>query len=80
MTPNEALAEVRKDLSSAFGEALADKILASAQSAARTPADGFDASHFALLLEMLCKDDRMVGMLGELGVRDRMKRWEKLLI
>jgi hypothetical protein len=79
MSLDEALAEVRKDLSSAFGEALADKILASAQSAAQMPSKGFDAAQFTLLLETLGKDDRVIGMLGELGVKDRMKRWKKLL-
>jgi hypothetical protein len=79
MSPDEVLAEVRKDLSLAFGEALADKILASAQSAARMPSEGFDASQVALLLETLGKDERVIGMLGEFGVKDRMKRWEQLL-
>ena len=79
MKPDEALAEVRRDLSAAFGESLADKILASVLSAARMAPDGCTADDFAQLIGLLGKDDRVVGMLGEFGVRDRMRRWEKLV-
>lgn len=77
MSPEEALLEVRKDLVAAFGEHLAGLLIETAGN----PASGgtFDAELFKALIASLCKDSRVQGMFGELGVKDKRSRWEKLV-
>jgi len=77
MTPQEALFEVKKDLAAAFGENLAGHLMETA--GALPPGKGPDARFFKDLIAALCKDARVQGMFGELGVRDKQARWEKLV-
>jgi aminoglycoside/choline kinase family phosphotransferase len=76
MSTQEALDEVRKDLIAAFGETLAGRIM----DAARCTQQGApDNAAFKAVVESLCRDERVLGMFGELGVRDKKNRWEKLV-
>jgi len=77
MSPQEALLEVRKDLVAAFGEGLAGQLI----EMAGKPSLGreHDAASFKDLVAALCKDSRVQGMFGELGVRDKQAHWEKLV-
>jgi len=77
MTPGEALDEVRKDLSQAFGDALSARILDAARTAAK--AAEVDTASYKNVIDWLCKDERVLGMFGELGVRDKQSRWGKLV-
>lgn len=79
MNPREALGEVRKDLATAFGEDLAERILAGALNAARAPEGDLDRGTYARVTQSLSKDERVIGMFGELSVRDKLSRWEKLV-
>ena len=77
MTPEEALREVRKDLVAAFGENLACQLI---ETASKLPlGDEPDALAFKELIAALCRDSRVQGMFGELGVKDKKSRWEKLV-
>ena len=77
MTPEAALREVRKDLVAAFGENLACQLIESAGDP--SPDENPDAESFKKLIAALCKDARVQGMFGELGVKDKKSRWEKLV-
>lgn len=76
MTPQEALEEVRKDLTQAFGDALAARIMNAAGD--RLPKEEIGAVVYREVVSALCKDERVLGMFGELGVKDKQQRWEKL--
>ena len=77
MTPREALNEVLKDLTQAFGDSLAARIVDSAQSGSQEKE--LDAASYLNVIKALCKDERIQGMFGELGVKDKQKRWETLI-
>jgi len=79
MTAREALEEVHKDLATAFGEELAERILTVALNTNRAPEGELDPGAYAEVLRSLCKDERVIGMYGELSVRDKMTKWEKLV-
>ena len=79
MKPHEALEEIRKDLAVSFGEGLAARIIISARSNAQAPVIGLDRAKYVEMVRMVCKDERVVGMLGELGVKDRKAKWETLV-
>jgi hypothetical protein len=77
MNPLEALDEVRKDLTHAFGDALATRIMDAACNTA--PREELNAASYRDLIASLCRDERVRGMFGELGVKDKQQRWEKLV-
>jgi hypothetical protein len=77
MTPQEALQEVRKDLTQAFGDALAARIMNAADD--RPQKEEIGAAAYRDVISALCKDERVMGMFGELGVKDKQQRWEKLV-
>jgi len=79
MTPNEALEEILKDLSASFGDGLAARIVMSARSNVQAPETGFNRVQYAEVVATLCKDPRVIGMLGELGVGEKKKRWERFI-
>ena len=76
MTPQEALEEVRKDLTQAFGDALAARIMNAACD--RLLKEEIGTAAYRDVISSLCKDERVLGMFGELGVIDKQQRWEKL--
>ena len=77
MRPLDALHEVRKDLVAAFGESLANQLIETAGTL--SPGEEPDAASFRELVATLCKDARVQGLFGELGVRDKLSHWEKLV-
>ena len=79
MTPQEALEEILKDLSVSFGDGLAARIVMSARNNAQAPVTGLDKVKYAEVVQTLCRDPRVVGMLGELGARERTTYWEQLV-
>ena len=79
MKPHEALGEVLKDLSISFGDGLAARIVMSARNDTQAPIIGLDKAKYTELVQALCKDHRVVGMLGELGARERTTHWERLV-
>lgn len=79
MKPHEALEEVRKDLTVSFGEGLAARLLLMARATAGAPIVGLDKTKYVELLKTLCGDERVVGMLGEFGAREKQTHWEKLV-
>jgi len=79
MTPQEALDQILKDLSVSFGDGLAARIISSARSTARVPDDNLDTTHYTGVVQAVCEDARVIGMLGELTVRDKQSLWNKLV-
>lgn len=79
MKPHEALEEIFKDLSASFGDGLAARIVMNARSNVQAPAIGLDKVKYTEVVHTLCKDPRVVGMLGELGAREKTTRWEQLV-
>ena len=77
MSPQEALEEVRKDLMQAFGSALAARIIDASRS--MPSQEEIDIDSYRAAIASLCKDERVLGMFGELGVKDKRQRWEKLV-
>jgi len=79
MTPNEAIEEILKDLSISFGDRLASQIVMSARSSVPAPPADFGRRQYAEVVRTVCGDARVVGMLGELTVKERQSLWEKLV-
>jgi hypothetical protein len=79
MTPREALAKIAKDLSAAFGDGLAARIMSSARSAVQAPDRDLGRLQYVEVVRALCKDERVIGMLGELTVREKRSLWEQLV-
>lgn len=79
MTPNEALEEILKDLSASFGDGLAARIVMSARSTVPATESGLDQTNYGEVVQALCRDPRVIGMIGELGVQEKKKRWEQLV-
>ena len=79
MTPQEALAKIANDLSAFFGDGLATQIISSAQRAAQSPDAELDKVKYAEIVHALCRDARVIGMLGELTVREKQSLWEQLV-
>lgn len=78
MKPAEALEEVKRELDSLFGKGLMGAIMVSARNKSKAPALGMTKEHFDKLIDEICKDDRVVGMLGAAGSRQKLVRWKKL--
>lgn len=78
MTPQEALGEILKDLSASFGDGLASRIVMSARSAA-PPQGDLDRQQYVEVVRTVCRDARVIGMLGELTVGEKQSLWERLV-
>lgn len=79
MKPHEALDKILKDLSDSFGDGLAARIIMSARSDAQAPVVGLDRVQYREVVHTLCRDARVIGMLGELTVREKQSLWEQLV-
>lgn len=79
MKPHEALDTILKDLSISFGDGLAARIIMSARSNVQAPVIGLDKVKYAEVVHTLCRDARVIGMLGELGVKEKLSHWEQLV-
>jgi hypothetical protein len=79
MKPHEALDTILKDLSVSFGDGLAARIIMSARSDAQAPVVGLDKVKYRSVVHTLCRDARVIGMLGELTVREKRSLWEQLV-
>jgi hypothetical protein len=79
MKHHEALQEILKDLSLSFGDGLAERIVMSARGSAQDPVIGLDKEKYAEIVRTLCRDPRVVGMLGEIGAREKTTRWGQLV-
>ena len=79
MKPHEAIDYLQKDLSVSFGDGLATQIMMSARSTAQAPVISLDKAQYTEIVHKVCKDPRVVGMLGELTVREKLVLWEQLV-
>lgn len=79
MNSREALEEVHKDLATAFGEDLAERILSGVLNSARATDGNLDRAAYVEVVRTLGRDERVIGMFGELSVRDKLGRWEGLM-
>jgi len=79
MKPHEALNQILKDLSLSFGDGLAARIVMKARSDAQAPIIGLDEVQYTEIVRVLCRDLRVIGMLGELTVGEKQSQWEKLV-
>lgn len=78
MKPAEALEEIKKELETVFGKGLMGAIMLSARSKSKAPVLGLTKEQFDKFVDEICKDERVVGMLGAAGSRQKLIRWKKL--
>lgn len=79
MTVTEAMDEIKKEMESLFGKGLVGIIMINARSKAKAPVIGMTKEHFDSIVEQICGDDRVVGMLGAAGSRQKLGKWKKLV-
>lgn len=79
MGPQEAMDEVKKELESLFGKGLMGVIIISARNKSKAPIVGMSREHFEKLAEEVCCDQRVVGMLGVAGSKQKLTKWKKLV-
>jgi len=79
MKPHEAIEEILKDLSVSFGDGLASRIVMSARSAAPAAGTDLDRRQYVEVVRTVCRDARVIGMLGELTAGEKQSLWERLV-
>jgi len=78
MIPAEALQEVKKELEIIFGKGLAGLIMINARKKANPPAV-MKAEHFIGYVDEIGSDERIVGMIGAAGTKQKLANWKKLV-
>ena len=78
MTPSEAMSEIKKELENVFGKGLTGIIMISARKVTNSPAI-MKREHYLALVQHLGMDERVVGMLGAAGAKQKSDNWKKLL-
>ncbi len=66
---------VKKALVDAFGESMAASILMSARTAAGAPILNISREDLRQILDAMSRDERVVSMWDNAGVRDRIREW-----
>lgn len=79
MKPSDALSEVRKDLTEAFGEGLTARILFNARDTVGAPVIGLEKGKFIEIVRAVSADERVKGMWGDFGAKEKLKKWETLV-
>jgi len=79
MTVNQAMDETKKEMEGLFGKGLVGIIMLNARNKSKAPIIGMTPSHYEQMLEQICSDERVVGMLGAAGSRQRLLKWKKLI-
>lgn len=73
-----ALDHVRRKLEDSFGKAMAMMILAAASNSTNVSTVSMSGDEFRLLIEEVCKDDRVRAMWGAAGADDAALQWKSL--
>lgn len=79
MKPSEAMDEVKKELESLFGKGLMGVIIITARNKSKAPIVGMTKEQFDKLADEVCRDERVVGMLGGAGSKQKLVKWKKLV-
>lgn len=79
MKPSEALNEIKKELTTVFGEGLSARILFTARDKSNAPIVGLNAEKYLALVDALCSDERIKDMWGDFAVKGKRSRWVTLV-
>lgn len=79
MQPTDALQMVKKDLEGTFGVGLTSLILMTARTKSSSPAIGLTKEHYLKVIEFICFDPRVSGMLGTAGAKEKVDKWKRLI-
>ena len=80
MKPSEALTEVKNDLTTSFGDGLTARIIFNARDITKASIFGLDKNKYIELIKTIASDDRVKGMWGDFGAKEKYSKWEKLVL
>ena len=79
MKPADAVEAVKKELEGLFGKGLMGGIMITARKNSSCPIMGITVEHFLKLIDAICRDSRVTGMLGAAGARQKLIKWKSLI-
>ncbi len=79
MDTGEARSEILETLETSFGKSVAMLIVMSATTSADVPTHDLSEDEFQRLVDAVCGDERVTGMLGQSEAQSLARRWRTLV-
>lgn len=79
MDSGAAVQQIKKELETTFGGAMASTILTMARTKAKAPLIGMSNEDYQRMVEAICTDKKVEQMLGASGAKEKQKKWKDLV-
>jgi hypothetical protein len=70
---------IKPELENVFGPALTARIIMSSRARSNAPIVNMHKEEFERLIDAICEDERVSGMWGASGIRERKEKWKQAL-